>query len=92
MGKFGLVSTLLQVCLALVLEDCNFRMSKVGLALVCFSALLCILEVLVLCSFDGLVQTWKLGFKEALGRRKSSMREQILGNKSKLVLFSKGRH
>lgn len=83
---FGLVSILLQVGLALILEDCHFRMSKVGLALVCFSALLSILEVLVLCGFDG------LGFKEVSGRRKLCLGEQILGNKSKLVLFSKGRH
>lgn len=40
MGRFGFVSILLQVCLALILEDCSFRMSKVGLALVCFSAFL----------------------------------------------------
>lgn len=64
-------------------------MSKVGLALVCFSASLAILEVLVLCSFDGLVQTCKLGFEEVSGKRKLSLGEQILGNKSKLVLFSK---
>lgn len=56
---------------------------SVGLALVCFSALLSILEVLVLCSFDG------LGFKEVSGRRKLSLGEQILGNKPNLVLFSK---
>lgn len=68
MGRFGLVSILLQVCLALILEDCHFRMSEVGLALVWFSAFLSILEVLVLCSFDGLVQTCKLGFKEVSGR------------------------
>lgn len=63
-------------------------MSKVGLAQVCFSALLSVLEVLVLCTFDVL-ETCKLGFKEVSGRRKPSTGEQILGSKSKLVLFSK---
>lgn len=39
MTRFGLVCILLQVCLALFLEDCNFRMSEVGLALVWFFCL-----------------------------------------------------
>lgn len=79
MGRFDLVSIFFQVCLALILEDCNFIMAKRSLALVCFSALLSILEVLVLCSFGGLVQTCKLGVKEVSGRRKPSMGSRFWG-------------
>lgn len=40
MGRFGFVPILLQVCLALILEDSHFKVPKIDPTLVCSSMLL----------------------------------------------------